>query len=82
MLALGDARHGRAGLALAPRAERNDLARRQLGEGRLVVEGKLRVEIAGRLRRLDDAIHGAADHDELAPGGTGGVRYRADARDV
>ena len=40
------------------------------------------VEIARLLRRLDDAVHGAADDDELAARGAGGIGDRAHARDV
>ena len=82
MLALGDARHGRAGLALAAGAERDDIVGRKLGESPLLVKRQVGVEIAGRLRRLDDTKHGAADHHQLAAGGAGGVRHRADARDI
>src|SRR5262245_62255194 len=55
MLALGDARERRARLALAPRAQGDDLARRELGENGFVVEFEIGVEIAGRLCRLDYA---------------------------
>src|SRR5262245_63741887 len=55
MLTLGDTRERCARLALAPRAQGHDLARRKLGEDGLVVEMEIGVEVAGRLRRLDYA---------------------------
>src|SRR5262245_31094218 len=55
MLALGDTRERCARLALAPRAQGDDVARRELGEDGLVVEMETGVGVAGRLRRLDYA---------------------------
>ena len=82
MFVLGDPRHGGAGLALAAGAQRHDLVRRQLLEFGLLVKGKVRVEIASLLRRFDDAVHGAADHHELAARGARGIGDRTDARHV
>ena len=75
MLGLSDARHGGAGFALASGAQSHHFAPRQFGEGRFLMEGKIGVEIARRLRRLDDAKHGAADHDELAAGGARAIGH-------
>jgi len=46
MLALGDTRHGGAGLALAPRAQRYDVPGFKALEGCLLEERKMRIEIA------------------------------------
>ena len=82
MLALRDARERRARLALASRAQGNDLAPREFGEDGLIVEMKIGVEIAGRLRRLDHAEHGPADDDKLAAGGASGLGDGAETGDV
>jgi hypothetical protein len=82
MLVLRDPRHGGARLALASGAERHDLAGRDLLELAFFVNGEVRIEITGFLRRLDDAVHGAADHDELAACGARGIGDGADAGDV
>jgi hypothetical protein len=82
MLALGDTRHGGAGLALAPRAQRYDVPGLKALEGCLLKERKIRIEIASGLSCLDDAVHGAANHYEIATSCASSVCYRADARDV
>src|SRR5262245_55576140 len=82
MLALRHARERRARLALAPGAQGNDLARRELAEDGFVVEFEIGVEIAGRLGRLDHAEHGPADDDEFAAGGAGGLGDGAETGNV
>ncbi len=82
MLALSDARHGGAALALAPGAKRHDLPRRDALELGLRKEGEIGVEIAGLLGRLDDAIHGATDHHELPASCPRRLGHRTDAGDV
>ena len=57
-------------------------ARRNALELVVLMDGKVGIEIAGLLRRLDDAIHGAADHDELTVRRARGIGHRTDAGDV
>ncbi len=82
MLVLGDAGERRARLALAARAEDDDLLGRDVGEVLLVVVAEVRRQIARLLRHLDHAVHGTARHDDLAPRGAGGFGHGLDARDV
>ena len=82
MLVLGDARERRARLALAAGAERHDLVGRQIAVGIHRPEILHAVEIAGLARDLHDALHGAADHHDLASAAARRVRDRAHARDV
>ena len=82
MLVLGDARQRRARLALAAGAERQHLVGRQIAVGVDAAEVLDAVEIAGLARDLDDALHGAADHHDLAAGGARRVRDRAQARHI
>ena len=77
MLVLGDAGERRARLALAAGAERHHFLRRQRGESVGAAELGQPVEIAKLARDLHDAVHGAADHDHLAPGGDRAFRHAA-----
>ena len=69
MLVGGDARQRRARLALAAGAERHHLVGRQIAVGVDRAERRDAVEIAGLARDLDDPLHGAADHHDLAVAG-------------
>ena len=63
-----------ARLALAAGAERHHLVRRQVAVDVQAAEVPHAVEIAGLARHLDDAIHGAPDHHDLAPAGAAAPR--------
>jgi len=82
MLVLGNARERGARLALAAGAKRHHLVRGQMAVNIDRTKILHAFEIAGLACDLHDAIHGAADHDHLAP--TGGCRlgHGAQARDV
>ena len=82
MIILGDAGERGARLALAAGAEREHLVRRQVAVDLDRTEIRDTVEIAGLARDLRDALHGAADQDDLAFAGGRGLRHRAQARHV
>ena len=82
MVVAGDPRQRRARLALAARAQRQHLVRRKMAVEIRAAEILHAIEIAGLARDLHHALHGAADHDDLAVGGFGGIRDGPDARDV
>ena len=82
MLVLGDARQGRARLALAAGAQGQDLVGRQVAVALGAAKILHAVEIAGLARHLGHPLHGAADQDDLAVGGASGVGHGADAADV
>ena len=82
MLVLGDARDGSTRLALAAGAQQNHFVRLQVGEMPLVVILEPGRQIARLHGHGDDAVHGAARHDDVAADGLGGFRNRFDARDV
>ncbi len=79
---VGDPGKRRARLALAAGEERHDLVARQVLVGLLVEERRQAVEHAELAGDIDDAAHGAADDDDLAAGGRGGERDRAEPADI
>ena len=82
MIVIGDARQRRARLALAAGAQRQHLVGRKMPIEIGAAEILHAVEIAGLARHLHHALHRAPDHHHLAPGRLGGVRDRAQPRDV
>ena len=82
MVVIGDARQRRARLALAAGAQRQHLVGRQMAIDIGAAEILHVVEIAGLARHLHHALHGAADHHDLAAGGLRGIRHGAQPRHV
>ena len=82
MIVIGDARQRRARLALAPRAQRQHLVGGKMAVEIGAAEILHAVEIAGLARDLHHALHGAADHHDLAARGLGRIGDRAQPRDV
>ena len=82
MIVVGDARQRRARLALAAGAQRQHLVRRQMAVDIRAAETLHAVEIAGFARHLHHALHGAADHHDLAAGGLRGIGDGAQPRHV
>ncbi len=82
MLVRGDAGERRARLALRAGEESHDLVPRQIAEGFGRAEVRDAVEEPALLRDFDDSVHGAADHDDLAPAFPRRVGDGAHARDV
>ena len=82
MLARGDARERGARLALGAGEQRHDLVGRQVAVGVRAAEIRHAVEKAALAGDVDDALHGAADDDDLTAAGLRRVGDGADARDV